>query len=629
MRTTGTGAAWKAANGAWLRRIACLLVLLLGASSLRGGRAADPQPYTIAIAPTGNQAVDTAVHDAATLISLQKVAAVGPFALLTRARNDQGRFATVLQSFGYYAAKIAITVAGRPLGDPNLPGVLDATPAGQSVPVAVAITPGPLFHVGKIELSGDVPAAARATFGLKPGDPAVADEVLAARDRLLQALLHAGHALATVSEPVATLHTATQTLDIAVKVEAGPRVDLGPIAITGLQRTHEAFVRRILPLRQGEPFDPVAIEAARKELAGAGAFATVRIDAAAALDAAGQLPMAVKITERPLRSVALGGSYSTDLGGNLSATWTHHNLFGNSEQLVLTAAATNLGGTASLQPGYNLSSVLTVPDWRRPDQSLILNLQAIDQWLQAYTRRAELGGVTVERKLNPDLTASVGVEFSEAHIVQEDVGRNYTLLEVPLGLRYDTTGKSLDPTHGVRANLSVTPTQSFQNPEATFVIAQASGSTYLDFGRLLFGTDGRSVLAARALVGGVEGASTFDIPPDQRFYAGGGGSVRGYRFQSVGPQFADTTPTGGTSVDTGSIELRQRIGADYGVVAFVDAGQVGTNGVPFAGTVRVGAGVGARYYTAFGPLRLDVAVPLTAHPGSDAFELYLGIGQAF
>jgi translocation and assembly module TamA len=320
MRTTGTRMAWRATGGAWLRRTACLLALLLGASSLHGGRAADPQPYTVAIAPTGDAAVDTAVHDAATLISLQKTAAVGPFALLTRARDDQGRFNTVLQSFGYYAAKIAITVAGRPLDDPNLPGVLDATPAGQSVPVAVTITPGPLFHLGAVGLSGDVPAAARIAFGLKPGAPAVADDVLAARDRLLQALLHEGHALATVAEPVATLRTATQTLDIAIKVDAGPRVDLGPIAVTGLQRTHEAFVRRILTLHQGEQFDPVAIEAARKVLGGVGAFAVVRIDAAKALDAAGQLPMDVNITERPLRSVALTGSYSTDLGGNLSAT---------------------------------------------------------------------------------------------------------------------------------------------------------------------------------------------------------------------------------------------------------------------------------------------------------------------
>jgi translocation and assembly module TamA len=193
-----------------------------------------------------------------------------------------------------------------------------------------------------------------------------------------------------------------------------------------------------------------------------------------------------------------------------------------------------------------------------------------------------------------------------------------------LGGKYDTTQAPLDATHGVRAALMVTPVESFSNRNATFVIAQASGSTYFDFG-----TAGRSVLAVRGLVGAVEGAGTFDLPPDQRFYAGGGGTVRGYRFQSIGDQFSDNRPVGGTSVDVGSVEFRQRIGASYGAVAFVDAGQLGNSGVPFEGDVRVGAGVGARYYTSFGPIRVDVAVPLNKLPGGDVFEAYIGIGQAF
>jgi translocation and assembly module TamA len=299
---------------------------------------------------------------------------------------------------------------------------------------------------------------------------------------------------------------------------------------------------------------------------------------------------------------------------------------------VLTAAATNLGGTASLQPGYTLSALLTLPNWQRTDQSLIFNVSAIDQWLEAYTQRAIRAGATLERRLTqitPDLTASVGVEATQAHVEQEGASYDYLLLQTPLGLRFDNTHNTFDPTHGFRASLSLTPSQNLGSPGSTFVIAQASGSAYLDVGALLSGTPGRSVLAARVLVGGVDGATTFDIPPDQRLYAGGGGTVRGYRFQSIGPQFADSRPVGGTSVDVGSVELRQRFGESYGAVAFVDAGQVGSNGVPFEGQFRVGAGLGARYYTAFGPIRVDFAVPLTSHPGSDAFELYLGIGQAF
>ena len=172
--------------------------------------------------------------------------------------------------------------------------------------------------------------------------------------------------------------------------------------------------------------------------------------------------------------------------------------------------------------------------------------------------------------------------------------------------------------------LLVTPTQSFGNSSATFVIAQLSGSAYFDLSG-----GGRSVLALRGLVGKAFGANQFSLPPDQRFYAGGSGTVRGFRYQSVGPQFPDGKPTGGTAVSAGSVEFRQRIREHYGVVAFVDAGQVTANGAPFTSNWRVGAGVGARYYTSIGPIRLDVAIPLNRQPHGDAMELYIGIGQAF
>jgi translocation and assembly module TamA len=607
----------------------CLLAGALGSSALHGGRAADPQPYSVAITPTGNGAIDQAIHDAATLIALQKTAAVGPFALLARARADADRFATVLDSFGYYGNAVRIAVAGRDIADPDLPAALDATEAGTEVPVTVAVTLGKLFHLGRVDLTGDVPDSARAAFALRAGAPAVAADVIAARDKLLASLRATGHALAKVADPVATLHPGQQTLDIAIAVQAGPRVALGPIAIDGLQRSNEDFVRRRLQLHPGEMFDPAKIEAARQDLASVGAFSSVRIDAADALDANGTLPMDVRIAERKLRNVSLSAAWSTDLGGNASAVWTHRNLFGNAEQLTLTATTTNLGGTAARAPGYRVAADLALPDWQRRDQTLAFDMAGFDETLQAYARRGVQAGTTLSRKLSHELTASVGAELIETHIVQEDAGRDYLLLQVPLTLGYDTTNGNLDPVRGVKAKLSVTPTRSLLQPAADFVIAQASGSTYLDVGSFVAGTAGRSVVAARALVGSVQGASTFAIPPDQRFYAGGGGSVRGFRFQSVGPKFADGNPIGGTSVDVGSVELRQRFGASYGAVAFVDAGQVGSNGVPFEGAVHVGAGVGARYYTSFGPVRLDFAMPVTREQGGDKFEVYIGIGQSF
>jgi translocation and assembly module TamA len=605
-------------------RIAVLIIVAL-ACSTQAVRASDPVLYDVTIAPTGDGALDTAVHDASTLISLRESAPVGPFALVARANGDRERFVTVMGSFGYYAGTVTMTIDGRKLDDPGLVDALDMVAAGTKVPVAVALTPGPEFHLRRVELRGDIPPEARAAFGLPPGAPARAADVLAAQARLLTALRSEGHALAKVSEPHAVLDPPAQALDVAFDVQAGPRINLGTITITGLTRLNESYVRRRLTLHEGERYDPAQIEAARQDLVAVGAIENVRITTPDALDPQGQLPMQVIVSERPLRAVNFTAAYSTDLGGSLSSSWVHRDLFGNAEQLTLSASAIDLGGSASLQPGYNLGANLVLPDWQRRAQSLAFQLTAVKESLEAYDRTALIGGVTLSRKLSPNWTASVGVTGEQAHFVQEGVGRDYTLGQVPFALTYDTTRSLFDPTSGLRASARVTPTASFGPQNTDFVIAQLSGATYIDLSH-----NGRSVLALRGLVGGVEGAAnTFAIPPDQRFYGGGSSTIRGYRFQSVSPSFPDGRPIGGTSIDAGTIEFRQRFGANYGAAMFVDAGQVGSNGVPFNGNVRVGAGVGVRYYTAIGPIRLDIAVPLIHQNNSDLLEVYIGLGQAF
>jgi translocation and assembly module TamA len=137
------------------------------------------------------------------------------------------------------------------------------------------------------------------------------------------------------------------------------------------------------------------------------------------------------------------------------------------------------------------------------------------------------------------------------------------------------------------------------------------------------------VLAFRGLVGSVQGASQFELPPDQRFYGGGSGTIRGFKYQSVGPLFPDLKPMGGTAIDAGTIEYRQRFFENFGAAVFVDGGQVSAGNMPFSGTVRIGTGFGLRYYTPVGPVRLDIALPVNRPPGGDKFEFYIGLGQAF
>jgi translocation and assembly module TamA len=606
-----------------MRRVPLLLILAATLSRSVPTLGADPQPYSVTLKPTGNKAMDSALHDASSLISLQDKAPVGGFALVERARQDAERFQTVLRSYGYYAAKADLTIAGHPIADPALPDIISQLPAEPKAEITASFAPGTQFHLGNVSIQGAVPTDARDKLGLASGTPAVAADVLAARDRLLNAVREDGYPMARVDLQPVTLHPSDNAVDVVFDAATGPRADIGPIQINGLEAMHEDFVRRRLLLHQGEQFSPSAIDAARQDLMSLGVFSQVRMEPAGQLDAQGNLPITIAVTERKLHSVDVGVAYSTDLGINLNAGWHDRNLFGNAEQLNLTGAV-DLGGTAVNGLGYRFNAQFIKPDFLARDQQLELDLTALKQNLKAYDQTGFIEQALLNRKFSPHWSGSVGLLGEQEEVTQEGTTTHYNLLGVPIVARYDSTNSQFDPTEGVRASIGLTPTESFGGRGATFFVMQASGSTYIDVSG-----GGRSVVALRGLVGKIAGADVFSLPPDQRFYAGGSATVRGYRYQSIGPQFPDGNPTGGTAISAGTIEFRQRIFDTYGVVGFIDAGQVTANGAPFTSSWRVGAGVGFRYYTSIGPIRADIAVPLNKQPNGDRFELYLGLGQAF
>ena len=610
-----------------------LTVLLLGlAAPLRPAPAADPQPYRVSLGATGQGDLDAALKDASLLSTLQDKAAVSPFSLKLRARQDVGRLDDVLQGFGYYQARIAIEIDSLPLDDPDLVGALEDHPAGEPVTVKVSIDKGPLFHLGKIEVEGDVTEQDKAELGLKPGEPAIAARVLAAGADLAAALQAQGYALAKVDPPQAVEDPDTREIDVTFTVAKGRPATVGDISFTGLHDMDEDFVRRRLTLKRGQPYRPADIEAARLDLLKLGVFAGVSVKPADALAADGSLPIAFVVEERPLHTIGFSGAYSTDLGGTLNTTWSDHNLFGEAEQLNLTVAGTGFGGSDVNGLGYDLSAQFIKPDFLRRDQSLEIDASAIRQELQAYDQTAETLGASISRKLGGPWSGSVGIRATHDLVAQEGVDRLYHLIGLPLALRYDSTGQAdllKDPNSGARAALTVTPTISVGNGLREFVIAQLSASTYYDLSGLGLSDKGRSVLAARGLIGSIDGAAQFDLPPDQRFYGGGSATVRGFKYQSIGPLFPDHNPVGGTAIDAAGIELRQRLFQEWGVAAFVDAGQVSSGITPFSSALHAGVGAGPRYYTSIGVVRLDFALPVNRPLGGDRFELYLGLGQAF
>jgi len=602
------------------------LIAALGAVACHGFHrvlAANPVDYTVSFTPSGDKELDGLLKETSSLVSLEKKLPAAPFALIGRAQADRAQFIVVLHSLGYDAGSVAITIDGKALTDAGLLDALTSAPDKPPVAVVVTADKGPLYHLGQIRFT-TLPAGVAVPPGVKPGDPARAQPILAATPAMVSALHNAGYAFATVSPPFAVADDATHSLNVTYTVNPGPHVNIGPISFSGLTRTDPDFLRRHIALRPGQPFSDTALNSARNSLLGLGVFSSVTAVPATAEDPPGQVPVNFRVVEQKRHAVSIGGAYATDTGFSVSASWEDRNVFRKAETLTITATASGLGGSATTAPGYDLKGVFAKPDYYARGQTLTLTLEAVKQSLQAYDQTALLGNAMLSRPLAPHLSATYGLGFVTEKIAQEGIDRNYVLLQVPLALIYDSTNSLLEPTRGLRGTLSITPTHPLTNDSSNFFIFQASGSTYIPVE-----SGARGILALRALVGTIQGASQFQVPPDQRFYAGGTGTVRGYTYQSVGPLFADDNPQGGTAIDAGTIEFRQRIFGNFGIVPFVDAGQVSAQSRPFQGTLAIGAGIGARYYTGIGPIRIDFAVPVRKTPDSGSFALYIGLGEAF
>jgi translocation and assembly module TamA len=631
---------------------------LLAATTLGSfAHSAESVHYRIEIGSVGNRDMDVTLKTTSDLQSLRRAAPVSPFGLIARARGDVDRLKTVLEGFGYYQSTVTIRINGMPLDNPSLGEALTSLPQGGEARVAIGFNLGPLYHLGHIDIDGSLPDEVGSTLGLSTGQPAVALTVLAGGVRLLNALQERGYAFAQVDAPEAYEAADSPVLDVRFHVVAGAKVNVGQIHIEGLQRVHESLLRARLTVHTGDLYRPSVIEKSRRDLLGLGVFGQVTVQIGTAVDDTGGVPITFKFRERLRHAIGFSAAYSSDLGGSGGVTWTDRNVFGNAEQLSLAASLINLGGTDTTGVGYDTSAKLLLPDFGHRDQSLQFAIGAIKHSLWAYDQTALTGGVTLARKISSHWNVSVGATATEETIIQTtgeetittmvdnmpvpevvgvDTTYHYTLLALPLNATFDSTNVATlleDPRRGIRASASLAPTLAIGKPDSTFLISQIQLAGYFDLEHLLPTAPGRTVFAARALAGLAEGAGELSLPPDQRFYAGGSGTIRGYVYQSVGPKFTDpeSTPIGGTAFTAGSVELRQRIGTHMGAAVFVDAGQVSASLKAADSEFAVGAGIGLRYYTPIGPIRLDVAVPTKRLPApyDDAFEVYIGLGQAF
>jgi translocation and assembly module TamA len=352
-------------------------------------------------------------------------------------------------------------------------------------------------------------------------------------------------------------------------------------------------------------------------------FSTVQITPTADPEQPGQVRMTVDATERVHRTIGAGLAYNTSQGFGARAFWENRNLFGNAEFLRISG-----------EVGQQLDAFranFRRPDFLAIDQDFLATAEVANDMPVAYNSRRAIATAGIERRVDRWLTGGLSFEIEQANVTQlADVTpmtgtQHYELVGLPAYLKLDESDNLLNPTTGYRAQLNVTPVRTFSGSHLTFSTNLVSGSTYW-----AVGPKQRAVLAGRLALGSLNGAPLSQLPSDQRIYAGGGGSVRPYGYLMAGPLAPNNIPIGGRSSLVLNLEARIKITETIGIVPFVDAGSYYENPLPqLSHTPLYGVGLGARYYTAFGPLRLDLATPLHKRNADSPIQVYISLGQAF
>ncbi|WP_260483748.1 autotransporter assembly complex protein TamA [Sphingomicrobium flavum] len=540
-----------------------------------------------------------------------------------RARADAELLAEIMRSKGYYAARAVPDIMPR---------------EGGGVSVTMLAEPGPLYRFESVELpgleaAGEAADELREAFAVRAGDAVDAAAVIEAGLALDIALGEEGFASAEIGEQQVIIDHDTQLATLVLPVDTGPVGVFGDIVITGEPPFPVSHVDHIARFDAGDPYKRSLVQDLRRALVATGLVSAVTIDPVPRGEGE-VVDLNVNLQPAPPRTIAGSIGYNSGEGFRLEGSWEHRNLFNPEGAFTARAVAGTQEQLGSVGLRFN--------NWRRRDQALSFSALAGSIDRPAY--RADLVTLTagIERTSNfiwqKEWTYGVGVELiasdEENDItffegIDETNPEIITLSEVffigalPVSLHYDGSDDLLDPTRGFRLGGWISPEISLDGSTNGYARMQIDASAYQPVGEKI-------VLAGRVRVGAILGASIDNIAPSRRFYAGGGGSVRGYEFQAIGPveEFLQR-PTGGRSLTEVALEVRYRINEQWGVVPFVDAGRVSEDPWPGQRDFRIGAGIGVRYYSNFGPIRIDVGTPLNPRNGDARIAVAVSLGQAF
>nr|HPR08805.1 BamA/TamA family outer membrane protein [Denitromonas sp.] len=414
-----------------------------------------------------------------------------------------------------------------------------------------------------------------------------------------------------------------KAVDVHFKVDPGPPAVYGWVGVSGAPTLDHQTVLEQSKLTPGRRFRPSDLKRARDRLVKMPSVESVRIVEGRSVDAGGGLPVNLEVIERKPRYFGATASVSTTDGAEVEAHWGHRNFFGQGEHLRVEGTVSRIGSEDISQLEFDAAAIYTKPGILDVDTDLFSEFRVTREHPDAYESMD--GGVKVglARVFNPNLSGSIALAAKFSRVDDAFGTSDYLLVSLPVEAAYDTRDNRVDATRGVSISGALIPTADTISG-ATFVKSEFHAAAY----RSLDG-DGRAVLAGRVSAGSVAGASLADVPASTRFFAGGGGSVRGYEYRSLGPTI-DGEVIGGLGYVGATAELRLRVSDSFGLVPFIDFASVTDKAWPsLDGDYYVGAGLGLRYYTALGPLRIDVATPLTECDNNPTVAVYVGLGQSF
>jgi translocation and assembly module TamA len=587
----------------------------------------DPHTYSAEVVTGATGGLEGVIRNASALVADQDEPASGAAGLLAKARGDYRRITAALYGEGYYGGTVNILVNGVEAA--NIP---PDTRLPNPAAIQIHVNPGPEFRFNRLVIVNQAPPTLDpgdevpepTTLGYVNGAVARSGVVTRAEASAIEAWRQQGYAKAEVASREVVADHASNTVDVTITIAPGRPARFGPIQVQGTERMDPAFVARQTGLTEGEEYDPDELALAEKRLDRLEVFRAARLEAAREIGADGLLPYTLIVQEQAGRRFGVGASFSTVDGLGVEAYHLWRNLFGQAERLRLDARVAGIGFPVETEEfDYFFGGTFTKPGMFTPDTDLVATVSAERTVLDTYTETSAGGRLGLTHIFSDHITAEAGA-LVEVSRFDDDFGtRDFTIAGAYGGITFDNRDNPLDATEGFYASAQIEPFYEFNygNPAARAII---EGRTY--FG---FGDNDRVVLAGRIRAGALLGPDLEEIPPDRLFFAGGGGSVRGYAFKSIGVDGPGDTVTGGRYLLEGSIEARVKVTGDIGVVGFLDGGYVAADTFPGIEDLRLGAGIGLRYATGLGPIRADLAIPLNKRDGDPDYALYIGIGQAF